>query len=272
MADRPACPACGSTDLEPAGPTGGRAACQRCGRCWEGDGTGAEVDALACPGCPRRGTCEARPTWLAESLSHRHLLADGGAILIRPLVPGDRHELALRFSGLSPRSRQLRFFRAPETLDAQDLDYLTNLDYHDHFALAALLLNGPVPEGVGVGRYLRDATNPTIAEVAVTVVDDQQRRGIGTLLARALGEVAADRGIRTFVSYVHWGNEPALALLAGEGARVTPAEPGIARVEIDLPVPMSEVPDTFLHRVLTALGALDEAIVRRVNGAHDRSA
>lgn len=227
---------------------------------------------LACPGCARRGTCEARPTWLAESMSHRHVLADGEEILIRPLVHGDRHELATGFAGLSARSRQLRFFRAPETLDAADLEYLTNLDYQDHFALAAVLLDGPVPTGVGVGRYLRDATDPTVAEVAVTVVDDQQRRGIGTLLTRALGEVAADRGIRSFVSYVQWGNETPIALLLGEGARITPAEPGIARVEIDLPVPVSEVEDPLLHRVLSALGALSDAIGSRVNGAHDRIA
>ena len=117
MADAGACRACGSIDLQPAGPPTRRAVCGHCGRCWEGSGDGPEVDVLACPGCARRGTCEARPTWLSESLTQRHVLEDGAEILIRPLVYGDRFELAVGFTELSLRSRQLRFFQAPEVLD-----------------------------------------------------------------------------------------------------------------------------------------------------------
>ena len=119
---------------------------------------------------------------------------------------------------------------------SDELEYLTNIDYQSHFVFAALLLGGPAPMGIGVGRYLRDSSDPTIAEVAVTVMDVHQRRGVGTLLMRALGEVAAERGIRTFVSYVQWGNDLAVESLAREGARVLPDEPGIARIEIDVPV------------------------------------
>ncbi len=255
MSDARACRACGSTDLQPAGPPTRRAVCGHCGRCWEGNGDGPQVDVLACPGCARRGTCEARPTWLSESLTQQHLLDDGGEVLIRPLVHGDRFELAVGFTELSLRSRQLRFFHAPEALGSDELEYLTNIDYWNHFAFAALLLDGPSPKGIGVGRYLRDPTDPAIAEVAVTVMDEHQRRGVGTLLTRALGEVAAERGIRTFVSYVQWGNDLVLESLAREGARVLPDEPGIARVEIDVPVAVADVADSLVRRIFGRLGA-----------------
>jgi GNAT superfamily N-acetyltransferase len=183
-------------------------------------------------------------------------------VLIRPLVYGDRFELATGFTELSLRSRQLRFFQPPEALGPDELEYLTNVDYRNHFAFAALLLGGPVPKGIGVGRYLRDPTDPAVAEVAVTVMDDHQRRGVGTLLTRALGEVAAERGIRTFVSYVHWGNDLAIEGLTREGARVTAAEPGIARVEVDVPGRVADVPDTLVHRVLGGLGVLNGAVAR----------
>ncbi len=207
------------------------------------------------------GTCEACPTWLSESLTHRHMLDDGGEVLIRPLVYGDRFELAAGFTELSLRSRQLRFFQPPETLGRDELEYLTNIDYQNHFAFAAMLLGGPAPKGIGVGRYLRDPTDPATAEVAVTVMDEHQRRGVGTLLTRALGEVAAERGIDTFVSYVQWGNDLAIESLAREGARVLPDEPGIARIEIDVPVPVAD-PDSFVRRILGTLGALNEALFR----------
>jgi GNAT superfamily N-acetyltransferase len=256
MGDLGTCPACNSTELQPAGPPARRVVCAHCGRCWEREGHGAEVDILGCPGCARRGTCEARPTWLSESLTHRHVLEDGAEVLIRPLVYGDRFELATGFRELSLRSRQLRFFQAPEALGPDELEYLTNIDYENHFAFAALLLGGSAPEGVGVGRYLRVPSDGAIAEVAVTVVDDHQRRGIGTLLTRALADVAAKRGIHTFVSYVQWGNDLAVESLRREGARVVPAEPGIARIEIDLPFP---VPDSLLRRVLGRLRTSREA-------------
>ncbi len=255
MTDASGCRACGSTDLQPAGPPTRRAVCGHCGCCWEGRGDGPGVDVIACPGCARRGTCEARPTWLSESLTQRHVLEDGGEVLIRPLVFGDRFELAAGFTELSLRSRQLRFFQAPHALGSDELEYLTNIDYQNHFAFVALLLGGPGPKGIGVGRYLRDPSDPTIAEVAVTVMDDHQRRGVGTLLTRALGEVAAKRGIHTFVSYVQWGNDLAVESLAREGARVLPDEPGIARIEIDVPVALADVADSLVRRILGRLGA-----------------
>ncbi len=194
MADVRTCRACGSTDLQPAGPPTRRAVCGHCGRCWEDEGDGLEVNVLACPGCARRGTCEACPTWLSESVTQRHTLDDGGEVLIRPLVYGDRFELAAGFTELSLRSRQLRFFQPPETLGPDELEYLTNVDYQNHFALAALLLGGPAPKGIAVGRYLRDQTDPTTAEVAVTVMDEHQRRGVGTLLTRALARWPRSEG------------------------------------------------------------------------------
>ena len=262
MADVRTCLACSSTDLQPAGPPTRRAVCGHCGRCWESEGDGPEVDVLACPGCARRGVCEARPTWLSESLTYRHVLRDGGEVAIRPLVYGDRFELALGFTELSLRSRELRFFQPPEALGHDELEYLTNLDYQNHFAFAVVLLDGPAPKGIAVGRYLRDQTDPTTAEVAVTVMDEHQRRGVGTLLTRALGRVAAERGIRRFVSYVQWSNDLAVDGLTREGARVIPAEPGIARIEIDLPLPKADAADSFVRRVLGTVGDLEQALPR----------
>lgn len=258
-----ACRACGSQDLRAAGPPTARVVCGHCGRCWEDGGSGAQVDALTCPGCPQRGRCEACLSWLADSMTHHHVLADGEALLIRPLVSGDRYELAAGFRELTLRSRRLRFFQAPDELRPSDLEYLTNIDYRDHFACAAFVLGGPVPQGVGVGRYLRDRDDPTVAEVAVTVLDAHQRRGIGTLLTRELGDVAANRGIRTFVSFLHADNDVAIDLLAREGARVTWVEPGIARVELDVPAVLEDGDNSFPHRILRLIGELDKTIERR---------
>ncbi|MGZ4805851.1 MAG: N-acetyltransferase family protein [Ilumatobacteraceae bacterium] len=161
-------------------------------------------------------------------------LSDGGRILIRPLVPSDRDELAVRYEALSPATRRSRFGSAPDQLSASRLDELLDLDYHDRFALAALAVDEPFEPGVGVARYARSRDNPTDAEAAVIVVDAYQHRGIGSILLLDLVEVARAHGITRFLGTVMWENAELLDALLSWGAIVEPTEPGIASVRIEL--------------------------------------
>jgi len=235
------CPACGSFDLLAAGGPrwpgaaigGPRVVCVRCGCCWDVE-RGCEIESLACEGCRRREICESRPTWVADASSAVHLLADGGRVLVRPLLYSDRREVGAGFERLSDEARRLRFFAAPSELSDADLEYLANLDYRDHFAWAAFVLDEAGSPGVGVARYIRRLDDPSRAEAAVTVLDGYGRRGIGTLLLRALAERAVCNGVRTFVGYVLWTNHDVIDALVDAGASVHADEPGVARVEIDL--------------------------------------
>jgi hypothetical protein len=44
-----------------------------------------------------------------------------------------------------------------------------------------------------------------------------------------------------------------MARLRDEGARISPAEPGMARIEIDLPTPPDTVSDATVHPILSAV-------------------
>lgn len=173
-------------------------------------------------------------------------------MVIRPLLANDREELAHGYDELSERSRRRRFFAPPTRLSASLLDYLTDLDFDQRFALVAQLGEGDERQGVGVARWVRDRTDPTRAEAAVTVADQWQGRGIGTQLLLALVEDAADRGITAFVADVLWENKALLGSLRELGARVSPSEPGVARVEFDLPEPGADLAGTAIHRLLVA--------------------
>jgi GNAT superfamily N-acetyltransferase len=142
---------------------------------------------------------------------------DGGApVTIRPIQPEDRDELREGFRRLSPLSRYQRFFSEMSDLSDEQLDYLTQVDGHNHVALVALCPTADLrlERGVGVARFVRLADEPDVAEVAITVADDAQHKGIGSALLAALIAAARARGIHRFRMQVLSTNAGMLALLA----------------------------------------------------------
>ena len=122
-------------------------------------------------------------------------LADGSPILIRPIRSDDKPLLVHGLARLSEESRYKRFLAPKPRFTAAELRYLTEIDGVDHVAYIALRGDAP-KELIAVGRMVRSASYPRAAEIAVTVCDDWQRRGIGKLMGDHLAVAARDRGIR----------------------------------------------------------------------------
>ena len=177
------------------------------------------------------------------ALSFSARLPDGTPVRIRPVGPGDREALPHGVAhDLSPESRHRRFLSPLRELTEGQLDELTGADGVDHCALGALV--GVRPQPAGVARYIRTAGRPEQAEVALTVVDAWQRRGLGTLLLAALGTVALSNGVRAFHADLLADNLPVLALLRRCGDAVSMhALDGVveARLELEPVVALLEV-------------------------------
>jgi hypothetical protein len=107
-------------------------------------------------------------------------LRDGSLVLIRPVQPADTALLADGFTRLSARSRWMRFLSAKRELSLAELRYFTHIDHHDHEAIGAA--DWADGRGVGLARYIRDAVDRRAADLAVTVIDAWQGRGLGTEL------------------------------------------------------------------------------------------
>jgi RimJ/RimL family protein N-acetyltransferase len=158
-------------------------------------------------------------------------LRDGSRVRIRPIAPEDRAELAAGFERLSAESRFRRFLSPVPRLSASALDYLTQVDHHDHEALVAA--DDSTGTGVGVARYVR--TDAARAEPAVAVADDWQGRGLGTVLLDALVDRARSEGIGCFEATVLATNEPAISLLEGAGATTRTQAGREVLIEVSLP-------------------------------------
>jgi RimJ/RimL family protein N-acetyltransferase len=181
----------------------------------------------------------------------RVVLRDGSKVLIRQVHSADAPLLADGFRRLSDRSRRMRFLTRKDELSARELRYFTDVDHHDHEALGAV--SDADARGVGVARYVRDADDPQAAEIAVTVVDDWQGRGLGTELLSQLSGRARQAGIRRFTALVSADNAAMAGLLRKAGAELVRREPGAVEYEIAL-APGDEPPgEERSHRRLAPL-------------------
>jgi GNAT superfamily N-acetyltransferase len=160
------------------------------------------------------------------------VLRDGSRVRIARITARDAPLIAEGFERLSAESRRLRFLASKPSLSNAELRYLTEVDGRRHEALGAI---DPVTgQGVAVARFVRDQDDPTRAEVAVTVADEWQRRGLGTVLLDRLADRARDEGVSHFTALVAGDNPATPPFLAGLGGEVTVTEVGSGALEYEI--------------------------------------
>jgi GNAT superfamily N-acetyltransferase len=178
-------------------------------------------------------------------------LRDGSSVALRPIEAADRELLEEGFERLSPQSRYRRFFSPVAHLSKRQLDYLTDVDHHDHEALVAV---DPASGGlVGVARFVR--TEPGIAEPAIVVSDDWQGRGLGAQLLDALADRAREEGVECFVAPILAENRGAISLFERlAGGEATVRHDGI-EVELTIPLGTEEGATPSLRKLLHEVAA-----------------
>ncbi|MGA2529266.1 MAG: bifunctional GNAT family N-acetyltransferase/acetate--CoA ligase family protein [Acidimicrobiales bacterium] len=139
------------------------------------------------------------------------LLADGRTARLRAIRPEDASALRALGEKLSTETVYFRFFSPRRSITDEEIAHFATVDYEDRLALVAVV-DG---ELVAVARYDRcgDDSSAVVpgdgisadqhkdeAEVAFVVRDDQQGRGLGTVLLEHLASAAVQRGIGRFVA------------------------------------------------------------------------
>jgi RimJ/RimL family protein N-acetyltransferase len=196
-------------------------------------------------------------------------LKDGTRGWAWPLLPTNRESLIKAFDELSPESRRLRFLTPVERLSDAMLNQLVDeVDGVDHIALVLFVETQEEALPIAIGRIVRYPTIHDAADLAVTVRDDWQGRGVATELLKLLVDRRPE-GVTRIITEVATDNPASLAMLRHLGPiKVSDTGAGVFDVEIDLsgaPPPSTEElpkPVVLNARVHTVLNDPRRSLLR----------
>ena len=140
------------------------------------------------------------------------VLRDGSTVHIRVMRPADEAGLCALLNSLSEDSRWLRFYCMQNSAGlAAEAHREANLDQ----AFGLVAISGDEERVVGHAFYV--AIKAQRAEIAFTIANDFQGRGLGTILLGQLADVAAANGIREFEADVVAANHAMLKVFRASG-------------------------------------------------------
>jgi GNAT superfamily N-acetyltransferase len=128
-----------------------------------------------------------------------HTIIDGQLVTIRPLDASDAKIEADFVHNLSDETRHYRFLGAVKELSPTDLKRLCDVDGQYTMAFVATVQDAGRERQIGVSRYAEGATAEA-REMAVTIADEWQHKGLGSVLARHLIDYARGHGVTQLYS------------------------------------------------------------------------
>jgi GNAT superfamily N-acetyltransferase len=123
----------------------------------------------------------------------------GTAVTIRPIRKSDAAMEATFIRKLSPQTKHYRFFGGVKELSATEIGRLCDADGPDAMALVATVQDAGGEVEIGVCRYAPNS-HADVREMALTIADEWQQKGLGKLLMQHLIASAKQHGVRMLYS------------------------------------------------------------------------
>jgi GNAT superfamily N-acetyltransferase len=155
-----------------------------------------------------------------------HLTIAGEAVTIRPIRASDAGMESAFIRNLSPLAKHYRFLGGVKELLPSEVAELCDVDGNHSMAFVATIRCDGAEREIGVSRYCPDS-KADVREISVTVADDWQHKGLGTILMKQLIQSAQENGVKRIysVDLMDNGGMRALAKDLGMSANGDPTDP-----------------------------------------------
>ncbi|MBS0394863.1 MAG: GNAT family N-acetyltransferase [Proteobacteria bacterium] len=111
-------------------------------------------------------------------------LPDGTRVFLRPLREADLKHAQEYFGGLSEQSKYLRFMTPTPTLTAETLQRVVEALHADRAGITVAIVERAGEEVLIGGARIVPMQRRATCEFALSIVDEWQGRGLGTILMR----------------------------------------------------------------------------------------
>ena len=155
-----------------------------------------------------------------------NLMVADESVTIRPIQPADSVMEGKFIRNLSVETKHYRFLGGVKELSPAELKRLCDVDGHHSMAFVATVQENGHETEIGVSRYA-EGTSDGVGEMAVTIADAWQHKGLGQLLAKRLIAYAKTHAVKRLYS-VDLADNSAMRDLAGELGMNVRRDPGDA--------------------------------------------
>lgn len=125
---------------------------------------------------------------------------NGQKVTIRPAKPVDDRQIQEHYYTLSKDDVLRRFFSEKTIFARADMKNRSHIDYINDLTLVAVAGDADFGRIVAVAESLK-LTSDNMAEVAFSVSEDFQGKGLGTIFMKKLAEAARENGLAGLVAY-----------------------------------------------------------------------
>jgi len=129
----------------------------------------------------------------------QHLTVAGELVTIRPIRATDARMESEFVRKLSPLTKHYRFLGGLKELTPAQAKTFCEVDGRHAMAFVATVNENGLEIEIGVGRYAPN-TKADVREMAVTISDDWQHKGLGKCLVLQLMASARDYGVKRLYS------------------------------------------------------------------------
>ncbi len=139
------------------------------------------------------------------------LVIDGEKVIIRPSKPVDERRIQEHYYSLSKEDILTRFFCQKTIFARPEMESRSQVDYVNDITLVAVVGEFGFGKVVAVAESMK-LEKENLAEVAFSVSEEYQGKGLGTFFLKKLAAVARENGIGGLLAYTFPSNKAMIAL------------------------------------------------------------